>query len=199
LNIIFDLGGVVFRWEPEKLIADTIKDKDLHAIVRSEILNHHDWIELDRGTLTEEAAILRGCERTGLPLSEISRLIKAVPPFLVPIDASVNLIDELKSFKNKLFVLSNMHIASINYLESNYSILDKFDGRVISCRIHKVKPEPDIYHHLIETYHLDINESVFIDDTSVNLDTAADLGLKTIQFENPAQCREELLKMGCLE
>jgi hypothetical protein len=51
VNIIFDLGGVVFTWNPEKIIARVFDDPAVRALVRSKIFNHPDWDELDRGTL----------------------------------------------------------------------------------------------------------------------------------------------------
>ena len=152
MNIIFDLGGVVFNWEPKKLIADTIENSGIHQKLLTGILKHQDWIELDRGSLSEEEAIKRGAQRTGLPESEIHRLMQAVPPFLTPIEESVKLIRRLKNHNNRLYALSNMSHASIDYLEQTYSFWNLFDGTVISCRIHKVKPEAEIYHHLIDTY-----------------------------------------------
>jgi putative hydrolase of the HAD superfamily len=198
LNIIFDLGGVVFHWEPKKLIADTIENKDIHQKLLKGILRHQDWIELDRGSLSEEEAIKRGSQRTGLPESEILKLMQAVPPFLTPIEESVKLIQRLKNHNNKLYALSNMSHASIDYLEKTYSLWNLFDGKVISCKIQKVKPEADIYHHLIDTYQLNVNYTVFIDDTEINLETARYLGIKTIKFENADQCQRELAALGCL-
>ena len=42
-------------------------------------------------------------------------------------------------------------------------------------------------------------ETVFIDDTAVNLPPAQALGIKTIRFENAAQCERELRALGCFE
>jgi putative hydrolase of the HAD superfamily len=124
--------------------------------------------------------------------------MQAVPPFLTPIDKSLQLIQELKNNNNKLYVLSNMHVASITHIEKEYSFWDLFDGKVISSRVHKVKPESDIYQHLLDRYRLNINETVFIDDTDINLRVAADLGIMTIKFDNPDQCKQELVNLGCL-
>jgi putative hydrolase of the HAD superfamily len=198
LNVIFDLGGVVFNWDPDKLIADIFENKEIHHIVRSGFINHHDWVDLDRGTLTEEEAIKRGSGRTGVPESKLKRFMQAVPPFLTPIDESLQLVQDLKDNAHKLYVLSNMHIASITHVENEYSFWHFFDGKVISCRIHKVKPEKDIYQYLLDRYQLSINETVFIDDTDINLKVAADFGIMTIKFENPDQCRRELTNLGCL-
>jgi hypothetical protein len=60
MNIVFDLGGVVFRWQPEKIIRHFFHDSKEQDRVRSEIFSHVDWIELDRGTIETEQAITRG-------------------------------------------------------------------------------------------------------------------------------------------
>jgi putative hydrolase of the HAD superfamily len=199
LNIIFDLGGVVITWDPDAFVADVFTDKEIQKIARKHILDHSDWIEMDRGTLTIKEAIKRGVERTGLPESEVKRLLQAVPLFLTPIKESLQLVYDLKKADHKLFVLSNLHPESIAHLEKEFSFLELFDGRVISCRINKVKPEAEIYHHLISTYQLDVADTVFIDDFDINLEAANAIGLKTIKFEDADQCKRELEKLGCLE
>jgi len=197
LNIVFDLGGVVFKWQPDNIINSVFDDKGTHEIVRREIFQHQDWLDLDRGTLDYEHAIERGASRTGLSTDEIRHLLEQVPRHLTPIDGSLALIEELAKDNKPLYVLSNMHFASIAHLEDTHNIWDNFVGRVISCRINKMKPDLDIYHHLLESYNLVPEETVFIDDTQVNLTAAASLGIKTIKFENAAQCRQSLLGLGC--
>jgi len=160
--------------------------------VRKEIFEHADWVSLDRGTLSFEQAVDRGASRTGLPQTEIERLLNEVPPSLAPIQQTIDLIGELSQTDNRLFVLSNMHTASIEYLEEKYDIWRHFDGIVISSRIRLVKPEIAIYEHLLKENRLDAADTVFIDDTPVNLDAAASTGIGTIQFLDPGQCREEL-------
>jgi putative hydrolase of the HAD superfamily len=62
MNIVFDLGGVVFRWQPETIIRHFFHDSKEQDRVRSEIFSHVDWIELDRGTIETEQAITRGAQ-----------------------------------------------------------------------------------------------------------------------------------------
>ena len=197
LNIIFDLGGVVVTWNPDDLVKHVFTDPDVRKAARRHILDHNDWLELDRGVLPKEEAIKRGTTRSGLPESDVERLINAVPTFLKPIKDSVYLIQELKNNGHHLFALSNLHLESIDHLEKEYSFLDMFEGKVISCRIKKVKPESEIYEYIIKTYNLDVNDTVFIDDVSLNLETASMLGINTIHFRNIQQCRRELTDLGC--
>jgi len=198
LNIVFDLGGVVVTWEPEVLIAKVFADPVVQALVRTEIIGHADWLALDRGTLPPQDAIVRAAQRTGLPTGDVAALLGQVPPALVAIPGTVDLLYRLKAQGHTLFCLSNMHIASIAHLEQAYTFWEVFSGMVISCRLHLCKPEPAIYAYLLETYGLDGAHTVFIDDTEVNLTAAAQFGLHTIKFESPAQCERQLHALGCL-
>ena len=192
VNIVFDLGGVVFAWQPESIISSVFDDASTRAVVHKEIFEHADWVSLDRGTLSFEDAVERGASRTGLAPQEIERLLNAVPPSLVPIQATWDLIGDLRKTKSKLFVLSNMQFASIAYLEEKHAIWKHFDGVVISARIQLVKPEIAIYKHLLTEYRLDAADTVFIDDMPDNLEAAASTGIRTIRFLSADQCRRDL-------
>lgn len=198
MNIVFDLGGVVVRWDPEAIIAGVFDDPADRAVVRREIFAHSDWLELDRGTLARDEAIVRGAQRSGLPEAEVERLLHHVPPSLVPIPGTVDLLHRLKARGHTLYCLSNMHFASIEYLERTHGFLDVFTGKVISCRLQLCKPEPGIYAHLLKTHGLDAASTLFIDDVEVNLKAAAQLGIRTLRFEDPAQCERELHALGYL-
>ena len=192
MNIIFDLGGVVVTWQPEDIIAKVFADPADQAMARTQILGHDDWIALDRGTLPRHAAIERAAKRTGLSEGHVAEFLRQVPPALVAIPGTIDLLYGLKAQGHMLFCLSNMHVASIDHLEKSYTFWEVFAGVVISCRVHLCKPEPAIYTYLLETYGLDGADTVFIDDTEVNLSAAKQFGIQTVKFESPAQCKSQL-------
>ena len=192
LNIVFDLGGVVFNWQPDAIIESIFEDPDTRGLIKREIFEHADWVELDRGTIALEQAIARGVSRTGLPYHDIERVFGVVPQSLTPIEATIDLIRDLSSTKNRLFVLSNMHAASIAYLEQHHEIWTMFDGVVISSRIQMVKPEVQIYEYLLNLYQLDPAETIFIDDLPENLEAASSIGIQTVRFIDADQCKRAL-------
>ncbi len=198
MNIVFDLGGVVFNWQPDAIIRSVFEDTDIQDLVRKKVFEHPDWVELDRGTIALEQAIDRGASRTGLPHDDIARLLESVPRFLTPIKATIDLIHDLSRTTNRLFVLSNMHLASIAYLEQRHSFWSVFDGIVISSRIKMVKPEIQIYEHLLNQYKLEPADTVFVDDLQENLTAASSTGIQTIRFANSAQCRRALVEIDCI-
>jgi putative hydrolase of the HAD superfamily len=196
VNLVFDLGGVVVRWDPNAIIDGVFKDESIKARVRQAVFEHADWLELDRGTLGREEAIVRASQRTEVALEEMRRLVHTVPQSLTLFPDTVDLLYRLKRQGYPLYCLSNMHFASIEYLESEHTFWDVFDGRVISCRLQLCKPEPAIYKHLLQTYALRASETVFIDDVQKNLDAAEELGIRTVRFQNAPQCERDLRALG---
>ena len=196
MNLIFDLGGVVVRWDPEAIIAGVFRDEEERRKVREGIFAHPDWLALDRGTLEREDAIRRGAQRTGMAAGEIRRLLLAVPPSLTPIHETIELLYRLKARSYPLYCLSNMHFASIEHLEREHRFFEVFQGIVISCRLNLCKPEPAIYEHALRANGLKAKDTVFIDDVEVNLAAAAGIGIRTIQFSDTAQCERELRALG---
>jgi putative hydrolase of the HAD superfamily len=128
--------------------------------------------------------------------AEIRRLLLAVPPSLVPIPETIELLYRLKARGYPLYCLSNMHIASIEHLEREQKFFEVFTGQVISCRLKLCKPEPAIYEQALKVNRLEAKDTVFIDDVDVNIAAAAEVGLRTIQFQNAAQCERELRALG---
>ena len=198
MNLVFDLGGVVVRWDPDAIIDSVFDDEKIKRKVKKGVFEDADWLELDRGTLGREEAIARAARRTGVADADIKRLLHAVPPSLTVFPETVDLLRGLKRKGYPLYCLSNMHFASIEYLEQKHDFWDLFQGRVISCRLQLCKPEAGIYEHLLRTYGLEAKETIFIDDVQKNLDAAAKLGIRTLKFENAAQCERELGGLGLI-
>lgn len=199
MNIVFDLGGVVFNWQPDLLARSAFSDRKQQWLTRHEIIGHPDWLELDRGSLSVETAIANASRRTGMSKGDIAEFFANVPSSLTPIQETIDLVHELADKqKVELFVLSNMHHSSVEYLESKYDFWGLFRKCVFSCRIGMVKPEPDIFEYLLESNGLSAQETVFIDDMQENIQAAAAFGIATIQFRDTQSCRDELMTLGCI-
>ena len=198
MNIVFDLGGVVVRWEPDAIVARLIEDPRARALVRKEIIDHGDWLDLDRGTLPLEEAIPRAAYRTGLTEAAVAEFMRRVPEELTAMPETVELMHRLKAHGHVLYCLSNMSFASMEHLERSYSFWELFAGKVISCRLKSCKPEPAIYAHFLKTYRLAAEQTVFVDDVDENLSAAKQFSLRTIRFESALQCERELRALSCL-
>ena len=191
-NVIFDFGGVLVRWQPEAVIASFYADDALRERVREAVIRHPDWVDIDRGTLSEDAAIERFAARMHRPAAEMRELMRHIKDSLTALPDSVALLEELAQRGVPVYGLSNMSAPIFALLKSRYDHWERFRGIVISGEVGLVKPEPEIFHHIAERYGLLPAETVFIDDHLPNIESAGRLGFRTIHFADAAQCRREL-------
>jgi putative hydrolase of the HAD superfamily len=191
-NVIFDFGGVLLRWQPLDIIERLYAGEAVRGVVWKEVFQHPDWIEMDRGTLEEEAAARNFADRTGRSLGEMRELLRHVKESLTPIPETVAIVRELAGRGVPLYGLSNMSAATFAYLRDRYDHWEAFRGIVISGEIRMIKPDPRIFEYTLRTHALDAPRTVFIDDSRANIEAAQRLGFRTILFEHPGQCAGEL-------
>ena len=200
MNIIFDLGGVVFPWDFARIIDDVLNNVEKRNLIIEKLFHHKDWVEFDRGTISLEDVIERGAKRTKINSDEIELALNNIPNSLSVDNKTIEIIQKLKNTgKHKLFVLSNMPTEFTNFILEKFSFWNLFDGVVFSSRIKMVKPDLEIYNYLISKYSINPNDMIFIDDRKENLIPAASLGIKTIEFTSASMCAEKLKDYGVLE
>ena len=194
-NVIFDLGGVLLEWNADKILAGLYRDPQLRALIKREVFQHADWLALDKGMLEEEAAVRLFQQRTGRPLAEMNVLMDAVRESLVLMPATFALLEELEKEGMNLYCISNMQTAVFAYLQKRYDFWSKFKGLVISASVKMIKPDAEIFEHLLSLHRLDPSETLFIDDHPPNIEGARQLKLHALLFEGADDCRSRLQQL----
>jgi putative hydrolase of the HAD superfamily len=191
-NVIFDLGGVVFDWNPDHIVARVQPVPELRAALKAALFGHADWRLFDRGTLTEPELIARLQLRLGATRREVEAILDAVRNSLVEKPETIKLMRALQKQGTPLYCLSNMPASVYTHLRQRHNFWDAFSGIVISGEVQMMKPEPEVFVHLLATFNLRAQECVFIDDLPANIESARQVGLHAICFKDAAQCRREL-------
>lgn len=197
-NIIFDMGGVLLRFEPEYFIARlgiTGPDADL---LRREVFRSADWVRMDRGTLTDEEGVRSICTRlpSHLHAAAAELICRWEHPEILPMDGMAELIGELKAAGYGIYLLSNAFTRQHEYWPripgSEY-----FDDTLISADVKLVKPQREIYELALEKFGAKGEECVFIDDLPSNVEMAENCGICGIVFHGDAGIlREDLRRIG---
>lgn len=191
-NIVFDLGGVLFARDKSKCPPELIEFFGFLRAPRMPLF----WEEYDRGTSTLDEVTDTISEMTGRSRETCAALLRLVVDLQEPVKPTEQLVGELKAAGYRLYVLSNMSREFIDFLR-RFPVYGLFDGEVVSCEEHTVKPEPRIYEILLERYGLIPSETFFIDDRQQNIEAAAALGISGFVFDhrNPAAACDELRKI----
>lgn len=194
-NVVFDLGRVLLDFEPKKYLMEKFPTDKAEKLFHS-VFSSRTWLELDRGALTDEEAVLILTGRHPELKEEISWIFETWPQILTPIERNIDLLYRLKDSGYPLYLLSNFHRDAFLKTEQRHDFFSRFDGRVISCDTMSIKPEEQIYQTLCRKYSLRPEESLFIDDTAANVEAAARLGFQTIHYQSPDQLRKDLSVLG---
>ncbi|MBZ9688619.1 HAD family phosphatase [Clostridium estertheticum] len=183
-NIIFDIGNVLLEFKPLDYLKRTFNDDNIEKLLYKEIFQSEEWLHLDRGTLTQEEAVKIISLRNPNNEIHIKKCMDNWIEILTPIEGTVKTLSQLKEKGYNLYLLSNFHSLAFETICTKYDFFKHFDGGIISYKENLLKPEAEIYTKLLETYKLNADECLFIDDTLVNIEAADKLGIKTIHF-NP--------------
>ena len=93
MHFVFDFGRVLFNWQPEALLRQTLParvvDEASAAHWVAQVFQSYggDWGEFDRGTVEPTDLVQRISQRTGLAPSEVQAVVDAVPAALTPISS----------------------------------------------------------------------------------------------------------------
>ncbi len=193
-NVIFDLGNVLLDFSPDKYLNMLDFSNKKKQSLMQNIFKSEEWVELDRGTMTKEQAGRKMIERVPEDKEEINFILNDWVNMLTVIKLSREILLKLVRNKYKIYVLSNFHKDAFNFVKEKYRFFNEFAGIVISADINYIKPEKEIYAYLLNKYHIQPEESLFIDDQLANLKAADRLGIETYHFTDPVLFEKHILK-----
>ncbi|MBP3817066.1 MAG: HAD-IA family hydrolase [Butyrivibrio sp.] len=195
-TVVFDIGNVLtdFAWD-KFLVFKGYDDKMVERIAKATVYSD-DWVEYDKGNLTNEEIIARFVENDPEIRSEIEDSFKNIDGIILKREKTIPWIRALKAAGYKVLYLSNFSKQALEGCPDAMAFLDETDGGILSFREHVVKPDPAIYNLLVSRYNLTPSKTVFIDDTPVNIEAARNLGWKGIIYRDYNQVVDELATLG---
>ncbi|MDR0421890.1 MAG: HAD family phosphatase [Proteiniphilum sp.] len=190
-NIIFDFGGVLIDWNPVYLYRKVF-DREEEMNYFLEHVCRYDWNVLqDAGRPLAEATLSlqeqypEYSEEIGMYYGRWDEMLGGI------IGENVALIRPLRK-KYGVYGLTNWSAETIPAAMKRYDFFRDLDGMVVSGEEKTVKPDPLLYRILLNRYGIRAEESLFIDDSRANIETALQLGFKTVHLTAGMNLREEL-------
>ena len=187
-NIIFDLGNVLVKLNPEGCIGA------FKAIGMGELVDTNPQSEgmklmskLGVGMISTEEFCEAARKLTGTDVTN-EEIINAANKMLVEIpDEKKERLLQLKKAGYRLFLLSNTIDVHWGYCVEhlfpyqNHGVEDYFEHCFLSQRMHLAKPDARIYEEVIRQANINPDETLFIDDLKENCEAAEKLGIHTFQ------------------
>ena len=199
-NIVFDMGQVLIRWRPEEILEHFELTGEEKTMLLQELFWSPEWIQQDRGILTEGEMIERVSARLPESLhAAVEEVIKAWHVWhLTPMPGMAELVRRLKAQGYGIYLLSNASTALRGYFP-RIPGSECFDGLMVSAEEKLLKPQHEIYERLYERFGLVPEQCVFIDDSPANIEGAMLTGMQGIVFRGDTErLRRELRALGIM-
>jgi len=186
--IIFDLGGVIVELDYSKFYNKVISlspSENPRTRIMLEFFRQSDLYH--QGKMSEEEFYQLACKLLQVCMLNQSEFYEAFNSIVShPIPEAVNLLKKLRENGNYMIMaLSNVNASHWNYiLSKKWDFLDYFDEIILSHNVKITKPNPKIFKHAIKKAKCKPQEIVFIDDGSINVRSAEELGIIGIHYKN---------------
>ncbi|WP_041611595.1 HAD family hydrolase [Treponema primitia] len=175
-NIIFDMGNVLAKFDTARFCASRVRSRRDRKIMQREVFASIEWSRLDRGVITHEEAIASIQGRLPEKLWHYADwLVRHWYDHFEPDQTIERFIGALKKKGYRIYLLSN---AGFDFYKFKPSLgaLRWFDGEIVSADVHLLKPDRQIFDALLNKYALKAEECFFVDDMSLNVEAALNIG-----------------------
>lgn len=114
-------------------------------------------------------------------------------------EEGINFVQKCKQHKFKVLILSNWDPDSFELMKNKFSDFFKLfneENIFTSANTGLIKPEPEIYRHVLKKGNLLSDEVFFIDDNLGNVVSAKNCGIKSVCHTNWQNTEQELKNLG---
>lgn len=196
---VFDLGGVLIDWNPRYLYRKLFDGDEQGMEYFLANVCTSKWNSM---------------QDAGRPFTDACATLKAIHPeqdHLIdawfqrhdemlsgPIPGTVDILRKLRACGISLYALSNWSAETFPTARKKFEFLNLFSGILISGEVRLIKPDPRIFALFLETFSIDPDRAVYIDDLRPNVEAANAFGMHGVLFSDPPALEAELLRVGLI-
>lgn len=190
-NLLFDMGGVVFRQDTEEAFR-RFRQAGLTQV--DDYLGAHGqkdfFLDIETGRISAETFCRRMAEVAGRDSISFEEAQNCWLGFFI--DAPDERIDNLIALRSRYRVClaSNTNpfitqfVRSSRFTASGRPITVAFDRLFFSYEMREYKPSPAFFNYILRTEEMQPAETIFLDDSEANVRAAAALGLHTLRVRS---------------
>lgn len=194
--IVFDVGHVLYDWDPAYLYEKLIADDAERAWFLRDVVTREWHFQHDAGRPFAETSaelVARFPAQKDRILAYGARWLETIPG---PIPGSLELVGELSAAGVPLFGITNFSAEFWAMFRPTAPVFDRFADVLVSGEVKLVKPDPEIFQLALRRFGLSAGEALFVDDQPRNVAAAIAAGLLGHVFVSAADLRLELARLS---
>ena len=198
-NIILDLGGVVVGLDPGKTIREFLS-LGFHGIENTDfVMKKYPFFTLYETGKINTAEFITSIQKTTDRNISSEKIAAAWNTMILDLKEDVMFLLKKLRLEYRIFLLSNtneLHIRSFNEaLYSKFGIKDLggiFEKLYYSHELGMRKPDREIFEFVLNDSQISPGQTVYIDDTSAHIESAATLGVRVYHLKAPEKLTDIL-------
>ncbi len=198
-TVIFDIGAVLYDWDPRFLYERLIpRGEALDTFLRHVVTREWHFQHDEGRPFAETSAELTALHphHADLIAAWGERFLDSIPG---PIPGMPALVGELDAAGVPLYAITNFSGEFFPpFRAREAAMFDRFRDIVVSGDEKMVKPHAPIYRLALDRFGLRAEEAVFIDDSPANVAGAQVVGMMGLHFTDAATLRAQLMTLGIL-
>lgn len=151
--------------------------------------------KLECGEITEEQFHASVEQKLGKPV-DFNALKHAAADIFCLNESIGPLLDELKSLKIRLVLLSNTSITHLQFIQQNFDVLQAFDAMTTSFEAGALKPAKAIYEDALSKANCPPEDCFYTDDIEDYVLGARSFGINAEVYTETALTRAALQQLG---
>jgi len=195
--VLFDLGGVVVGWQPERAYEQVLPAEEVPAFMAA--IDFPAWNRAhDAGRPYadgERALVERFPQHEAAVLAYRQHFSRTLTG---PVPGTSAVIAELQQAGVRLAALTNWSAETFPVAQQRFGILRRFAGILVSGAEGLAKPDPAIFALALRRFGFDAAACTFVDDAPANVAAARAAGLTALLFVDAEQLRADLVDLGLL-
>jgi epoxide hydrolase-like predicted phosphatase len=194
--ILFDFGQVIASFDLERMVRNLADASgSAPAAIRGHMMEVRDLaIRYESGSLTSDAFFEQVRTKTGMRLDR-DGFRKAYCDIFTPIPGTHDIIRVLKP-RYRLALVSNTSEWHFEYGIRTVDVFPLFDTVTLSYEVGAMKPDPAVYHDALRKLGLPPAACIYVDDIQINVEAAAQLGMRAFRYVDNATLLRDLASAG---
>ena len=181
-TFLFDIGHVLLSFDFEtsltKLVPTSIKNPQVCV---HRVLERKDALEkgeIDPIAFAQWALKILNSEAT------VEQFFQSWQQIFTPNEAMWDCIRRLAQKNHTLILISNINAIHCPWIFERYPEFALFEHQILSFEVGMLKPNPAIYRYAIDTFRLNPENTIYVDDQSQNIATGKSMGFQCWQYDS---------------
>lgn len=185
-HIISDMGGVLVQLEWSErissLLGRSVPIDELHHLW----INARSTVDFESGRIDFDTFADDFIQEFELSVSPEQVQHEFLEFVQAPMPGCNEILSQLKQ-QYHLSLLSNTNSAHYERLRDRYNFYAPFGQVFLSHKIGLMKPDPEIFHHVLSALDIAPHTAAFFDDGARNIETANNVGINAYQVNSPQE------------